>query len=433
MTKVVVIADDLTGANATCALLKKTGLRAASILSQTEEIPQALDVVAIPTNSRAVEPEEAERRVRSALEHIKSGVNGDEVKLFNKRVDSTLRGNVSDEINAFFDVLGDERMGIVVPAFPQTGRIVLHGTMLVNGQLLIHSDAGRDTKTPVFTSNAIERVTEHCRQKSAAVWLEEVEGDVEALIRNIQEVYQRGVRLLFFDAITDAHLQTIARAVLQSGVPFFTIDPGPFTLAVTRMQLDQEQNLSRVLMVVGSVTELSTRQLNAVIEAWHPAIIAVDAERLVDPKTYLEEIVRCINLASAATHGSELVLVTSTPLGETKRIDLGACAAAMGRTIEEAAGDIAKGLAVVASEVLLKDEEFAGVFLSGGDITVAFCEVTGASGVEISEEVLPLVAYGRVVGGKLDRLRLISKGGMAGEEDTMLECVKRLRGLSKEM
>ena len=42
MQKYIVIADDLTGSNATCSLFKKIGLRAASILKLQGDIKKKL-------------------------------------------------------------------------------------------------------------------------------------------------------------------------------------------------------------------------------------------------------------------------------------------------------------------------------------------------------------------------------------------------------
>ncbi len=48
-------------------------------------------------------------------------------------------------------------MGICVPAFPSSKRIVINGTMLVEGNLLTNTDAGRDPKMPVSSDNVEER------------------------------------------------------------------------------------------------------------------------------------------------------------------------------------------------------------------------------------------------------------------------------------
>ena len=162
MTKFRIIADDLTGANANCSLMKKIGLSAATVLAGDGAMPENFDALAITTNSRAFEPENSYDVVKKALDRF----IGEDVELYSKRIDSTLRGNLGPEINAFFDKLGDDYIGIAVPAYPASGRIVVNGEMFVNGNLLTNSDAGKDTKTPVHTSKVIDLLKKNLKKPS---------------------------------------------------------------------------------------------------------------------------------------------------------------------------------------------------------------------------------------------------------------------------
>ena len=71
MTKVVMIADDLTGANANCSLMKKIGLQAASILSLDQELPREMGVLAYTTDSRAMLEKDAYDAVSNAIERVR--------------------------------------------------------------------------------------------------------------------------------------------------------------------------------------------------------------------------------------------------------------------------------------------------------------------------------------------------------------------------
>lgn len=51
----------------------------------------------------------------------------------------------------------------------------------------------------------------------------------------------------------------------------------------------------------------------------------------------------------------------------------------------------------------------------------------GATGIEILEEVVPLAAYGKMIGGVKPGLHIISKGGMVGDKDTMKDCIEKLK------
>ena len=107
MPQCVVIADDLTGANATGVLLKKMDYQAYTVMNSERIEPSAIsdcDCVLYPTDSRGVDSETAYDRVRTICELLKN----DEVKVYSKRIDSTLRGNLGSETDAMLDCLGDE-------------------------------------------------------------------------------------------------------------------------------------------------------------------------------------------------------------------------------------------------------------------------------------------------------------------------------------
>ena len=245
MTKFRMVADDLTGANANCSLMKKIGLNAATIFNLDEKLPEEYNVIAFTTNSRAMESDEAYISVKESLEKLKAN----EVELYSKRIDSTLRGNIGVELNAFFDVLGEEYMGIAVPAYPTTNRIVANGIMFVNGELLLSSDAGRDAKTPVFTSNVIDIFRKELNYKSDIIYIEDVEKGIDYLSELIKEKKSQGVRLLVFDGLIDRHIEIIASAALASGLSFFAADPGPFTLEVANQMLERDEVLDRKSVV----------------------------------------------------------------------------------------------------------------------------------------------------------------------------------------
>ncbi len=427
MARIIVIADDLTGANATCSLIRKTGLSTASILSLREEaIPKDVDALAIPTNSRAVEPQEAYRRVRAALRVLKS----EGVDIYNKRTDSTLRGNLGPEIKACLDELGDGRMAIAVPAYPNTGRVVVKETMLVNGELLVNSDAGHDAKAPVDTSNTTELLTRGFQGSYSVFGLDVVEEGPAAVAGVLRAEQAKGTRMVIFDAFSNDHIQNLAQGTMASGVSYLAVDPGPFTQALTREMLDLEVKLSRILMIVGSVTDITMQQLDVVIQDLDPYVVKVDAYHLIDQAQHEEEIRRAVECALEDGKGSELVLITSSPIGGGERLDLMAVSQEFGLSVDEASAQIADGLAKVGKKVLVSEKEFSGIFVSGGDITVSLCDVSQSVGVEILSEIVPLAAYGRVIGGELDNVRIISKGGMVGDDDTMRYCVQKLRGES---
>lgn len=424
MTKFRMIADDLTGANANCSLMKKIGLNSATIFDLDQELPEDYNAIAFTTNSRAMEAEEAYNIVKEALEKLKSK----DVELYSKRLDSTLRGNVGPELNAFFDSLGEDYMGIAVPSYPGTGRIVANGTMFVNGELLVNSDAGRDSKTPVTTSNVIDIFRENLDYPVDIIFVDEIEKGVDYLSELILRKKEEGIRLLVFDSLSDEHLEIIASAVLESGIKVFASDPGPFTLELAAQILERDEVLNKVLMVVGSVTDISIEQIRELLNTYEFGVVKVDAGALSLMSKRDGEIKRAREEALEKLESYDYLLITTTPYEEgEKRLDLTKIAEEEDIHMDDISIRIADGLAEISRDTILSDYSFAGSFISGGDITVAFSRYMESQGIEIREEVIPLSAYGRMIDGLMPDYRIISKGGMVGDKHAMKVCFEKIK------
>ena len=65
--------------------------------------------------------------------------------------------------------------------------------------------------------------------------------------------------------------------------------------------------------------------------------------------------------------------------------------------------------------------------LGGSGVDGAIHRAAGTVGLRLITEVVPLAGYGIAMGGKLDGRAFISKGGMVGDENAMVTCVKYLQ------
>ena len=422
MQKYIVIADDLTGSNATCSLFKKIGLRAASILKLQGNINYDVDVISYSTASRGLDKEEAYRKVSEAIKILKNK----DVLVYNKRIDSTLRGNIGTEINAMLDNLEDDRIAVVVPAYPDSGRIVVNKTMLVNGVLLENSDAGKDPKTPIKTSCVENLVQKNIKYSSTYFTLSDIAQPIEEIAKKIQEAIKNS-RVLIFDAVNNEDIIKISKAVIHSDIDIITVDPGPFTLYYSR-ELQKKNHLEKkILMVIGSVTPTTKKQIEYILQEEDIFLVKMKVEDFFEKETCLKEIERVISFIKKGIASYDLFLVTTSPIGDEKKADLQKLAENLNTTVEEISKIIANTLTETVVKILKETEKFEGVYSSGGDITIALLEKLKAIGVEIREEVIPLAAYGRIIGGDFPNLKLVSKGGMVGDEKTIKLCLHKIK------
>ena len=422
MQKYIVIADDLTGSNATCSLFKKIGLRAASILKLQGDINYDVDVISYSTASRGLDKEEAYNKVSEAIKILKSK----DVLVYNKRIDSTLRGNIGTEINAMLDNLEDDRIAVVVPAYPDSGRIVVNKTMLVNGVLLENSDAGKDPKTPIKTSCVESLVQKDIKYSSTYFTLSDIAQPIEKIAKKIQKAIENS-RVLIFDAVNNEDIIKISKAVIHSNINIITVDPGPFTLYYSR-ELQKKNHLEKkILMVIGSVTPTTKKQIEYILQEEDIFLVKMKVEDFFEKETCLKEIERVISFIKKGIANYDLFLVTTSPIGDEKKADLQKLAENLNTTVEEISKIIANTLTETVVKILKETQKFEGVYSSGGDITIALLEKLKAIGVEIREEVIPLAAYGRIIGGDFPNLKLVSKGGMVGDEKTIKLCLHKIK------
>ena len=422
MQKYIVIADDLTGSNATCSLFKKIGLRAASILKLQGDINYDVDVISYSTASRGLDKEEAYKKVSEAIKILKNK----DVLVYNKRIDSTLRGNIGTEINAMLDNLEDDRIAVVIPSYPDSGRIVVNKTMLVNGVLLENSDAGKDPKTPIKISCVESLVQKGIKYSSTYFTLSDIEQPIEEIVKKIQEAIKKS-RVLIFDAVNNEDIIKISKAIIHSDINIVTVDPGPFTLYYSK-ELQKKNHLEKkILMVIGSVTATTKKQIEYILQEEDIFLVKMKVEDFFEKETCLKEIERVISFVKKGIASYDLFLVTTSPIGDEKKADLQKLAENLNTTVEEISKIIANTLTETVVKILKETEKFEGVYSSGGDITIALLEKLKAIGVEIREEVIPLAAYGRIIGGDFPNLKLVSKGGMVGDEKTIKLCLHKIK------
>ena len=421
MQKYIVIADDLTGSNATCSLFKKIGLRAASILKLQGDINYDVDVISYSTASRGLDKEEAYKKVSEAIKILKNK----DVLVYNKRIDSTLRGNIGTEINAMLDNLEDDRIAVVIPSYPDSGRIVVK-TMLVNGVLLENSDAGKDPKTPIKTSCVESLIQKGIKYSSTYFTLSDIEQPIEEIVKKIQEAIKKS-RVLVFDAVNNEDIIKISKAIIHSDINIVTVDPGPFTLYYSK-ELQKKNHLEKkILMVIGSVTATTKKQIEYILQEEDIFLVKMKVEDFFEKETCLKEIERVISYIKKGIASYDLFLVTTSPIGDEKKADLQKLAENLNTTVEEISKIIANTLTETVVKILKETEKFEGIYSSGGDITIALLEKLKAIGVEIREEVIPLAAYGRLIGGDFPNLKLVSKGGMVGDEKTIKLCLHKIK------
>ena len=429
MPQVVVIADDLTGGNATGVQLRQSSFNCVSVLNfeslKKDRLPDC-DCVIYPTDSRAVPEKEAYRRVYEACKALMSP----EVKVYSKRIDSTLRGNIGAETDAMHDALGDDWTAIVVPSFPSSGRTVVGGYLMVNGVLLNKTDIAIDPKCPVKVSKVRTVLSGQTRKNISGIYADDLMHGKHALAEIIKGRVAGGDRIITVDAVTQEDLDLIADAVITSGIKCLAVDSGAFTGALARKAATPSRGggTSRILVVVGSVHPLTAAQVD------HLRLTQRTVDETVRTREFLEsearresEIARVAQSIISRHDKFPVSTVIGDGLKPELRIDFKPYMQKSGKSLDELSHVINASFAEIAARIFEKEKSYRALYCCGGDITVAVCSRVKAQGIRLEDEVLPLAAYGTIAGGELDGVHIVTKGGSQGGPEALNECVNYLK------
>jgi D-threonate/D-erythronate kinase len=149
--QLLIIADDLTGANDTGVQFAKQGIDVLVIIHHDQDwqaLANDCQVLVINTESRHLSSDEAFERVYLvAAQGVKFGITQ-----FYKKTDSTLRGNLGSEFAALLNATGAGEL-YFAPAYPKLNRITRDGVQFVNGVPVHQSSFANDPLNPVQSTS----------------------------------------------------------------------------------------------------------------------------------------------------------------------------------------------------------------------------------------------------------------------------------------
>lgn len=419
--KIAIIADDLTGANATAALLSTRGFTTMTCLDNHDKQQERFDVVSFSTDSRSVSYAEAYQRVAECVARI----NPDRT-LISKRIDSTLRGNLGAEVDAVIDSF-PHLMAIVVPVYPTSGRICVGGSLLVDGIPLQNTAMRNDPKNPMLESSVPELFRQQTNKSVGYICLRDVLSGENTLVKKLQELYHRNIRIVIIDATTADDISQIAQAIQKANIPCFCVDPGVFTAQLAWLRFSSgRRRTNKVLLAIGSVSDLTQRQIKKLRYEREVYIETLSAENLIDFSLQPQSATQLVAKLLDKTRTYDVIGIDSVETPE-HICKLETLAKKYGVDSHEASCMINRGIAEVVAQVLIKEKSpISGLYGSGGDVMVSITKRLKGSGVVLKDEVEPLTVYGKLVGGLSDGLPLITKGGFVGNDDTLIHCVDYL-------
>ncbi len=405
----IILADDLTGANDTAVQYKNCG--ASSIVSvgmpDSESISRfaGYDVISVNTDSRAMPSAKAYDAVYEACRFFNK--NGATAPY--KKIDSVLRGNPGAELDAVMDSFESD-FAFVCPAYPENGRVVKSG--------ILH--AGDDK------IDAVKTVAGDMKRSVRSVPLEVVRDGAAAVGKYmLGEASKSGASVFVLDACSESDLKSIYDAALSFPEKYVLCGSAGLArfdaMRFAEKKKEVAENLPLkdgfTLVISGSRNKKTRMQFQKLCDYVHTRCIVADTKTIKyggESKVVNDCFEKAARRIAA---GDTALLVVLSSLFEDFRIAL--------KDSDEnyrEADVLSRALGKLAARIY---EAFPlrAIVSCGGDTTVRLCNALGAFGIEPVCEIVPGTPLGILVGGKADSLPIITKSGGFGDDSVLIECV----------
>lgn len=397
--KVLVLADDFTGANDAGVSLAETGMRVE--VAFTASYQGKAQALILNSDSRARPAVDAARRITSLLQAVLPRF---QPRWMVKKIDSTLRGNLGAELEATLRALHC-RVAVLAPAFPGAGRVTRQGRCYVHDLPVNETEFATDPKTPVSSAD-IATVVAH--QSGVLCIRTSVSGLAEELAKMSETP-----RVLIVDAENNPQLDAIIATVAALEQRVLLVGSAGLCDALARRLAAASRG--PLLAVVGSMSEIAQRQVAQLDE--HPRVRRIDIDVAMafggDPLSDARRV-------AAALNENHHCVVTTRPDGEARKGIEALCHQhGMDRTT---LGERICAYLAQVSERAIAQSQPGALYLSGGDVAIAVAQTLGATGFHITGRVAQCVPYGNFLGSDWQR-PVMTKAGGFGTETTLLDVV----------
>ncbi|SFC43706.1 D-threonate kinase [Pragia fontium] len=409
--RMLVIADDFTGANDTGVQLAKKGARTDVLLEEKPLRHHKSDVLVINTESRADTAHQAAEKVTRAI-----NTQGSSLQVY-KKIDSTFRGNVGAEIEAAMKACG-AKIALVAAAIPAAGRVTLGGMCLVNRIPLVETEFASDPKTPINSSRIKDIIGQQSCLPIHEVFMSQVRSP--ALVDTLIRLAEGPESIVVLDAEVESDLSAIADTLVHLPQPYLLVGAAGLAGALpSSLYLEDRQKLP-VLVVAGSMSEATRKQILYAQREKALGIIDVDVEQLLqaDNRSVMKQIIE--QAAEVLHERRHCVLRTCRDEAARQMIDQLCERYQLNR--QQLGDKISATLGSITLE-LLALSQIGGLFLTGGDIAIAVARSLNAEGYRISGEVSPCIPCGAFVNSDIDDLPVITKAGGFGADSALSDAI----------
>ena len=418
------IADDYTGASDLANTLTRCGLRTVQTIGVPADelkLPE-VDAVVVSLKSRSIEAGLAVSRSRAADKWLRGRGAGHVLFKICSTFDSTDAGNIGPVMDALRDDSGD-KIVLVTPAFPETGRTVYQGNLFVGSVPLNESPLKDHPLNPMHDSNLVRVLARQSKIRIGLVDLATVTRGAEAVRARLSDLSGQGFGAAIIDAVFDRDLETIGNVALDHRL---SVGASGFGLGVARALVTSHKVKEGVSSAVsdaavggpsaclaGSCSQATLQQI-ANAEKVMP-VLHLDPERVIAGG---DEASRALAWAKTRLSEGAILIASSSAPDQVAALQARHGRDAAGHAIEQAMADLAEGL--VRSGV-------RRLVVAGGETSGAVVDRLGIPGFLVGAEIAAGVPVLRAVGVKDGEMLLALKSGNFGGPQFFSDALKLMR------
>jgi len=401
--KLLILADDLSGA-ADCAVAGvRAGLRSAVMLRADVGQPISADVLALDTDTRRASAVDAAARQVAAWHALARPAT----RLY-KKIDSTLRGHFAAEVAALTPLAG---LAIVAPAFPAAGRTTRDGRQWLHGVAVEDTEVWRNESLGGRADLRDMLVRQGLQ--TAVLTLADIRAGAAALAGRLAALQADGVQAVVCDAETDDDLTHIAEASVRLAHVFWVGSAGLAPALIRAAGLGSanaavESDAATViagpvLTVVGSMSSVSQAQASELKAAAGVRLLSLElpVEALDTPQADITQTV-----IDALCEGRDVLVTLSQTTRGNSADGLHFC----------------RRLATLLAPAL---PHAGGLIATGGETARAVLSTAGIDVLHLSDEIesgMPL-QHARLAGRVLP---VVTKAGGFGAPGSLHTAWRRL-------
>ncbi|MBR2430919.1 four-carbon acid sugar kinase family protein [bacterium] len=422
-----IIADDLTGANDTALQFQQKGANTKILLDSdcSPKIKSDTEVWALSSESRNVDTEEAISRVEKAVTTFAENFSFD---YYYKKIDSTLRGHIALETLTMLNIL-EYDAAIIMPAFPQEGRITVGGYHLAKGTPIGKTEIAIDPHSPITESHVptllASQLGDPAKDIIGIIDLKTVLNGAGPILMKINELIEEGKQLIIADSTSITDLEQIALAINKCDKKILPTGTAAGAQVLAKYWLAGiEKNDTKIqtgelpkFIVSGTATQITANQIRKLEQSDdfnNVNFIALEPSEILsgENESLIERIITNLNSkVTVCVHTSDLIANFDGFSDDSFNAEL---------TKEKFASLITNYLAELTQKVLEKVNCI--LIILGGETSYKCCKAINSNELQLLDEVAPAIS----ICSDINKKWIITKSGNLGNSNTLIEILNYL-------